>query len=211
MGLGLTSGIYLESTVEHITLHFPTWAWNNAVTLSSPHNQTHHRTERGIKYSAMMDDGSTELKSVVFNRSPLELHRGGNCDRRETVGAKWAATPMNISKPPQDQTPDSNWERGREKERAREGQERCKREWVDGGKAWLMLPQTLGAGFARSARPEKQKRCHYREERSSAEERTEGGERECQKGRLTLSSFFYTRTQFLQPAESARAAVGPQV
>lgn len=102
-------------------------------------------------------------------------------------------------------------ERGREKERAIEGKERCKREWVDGGKAWLMLPQTLGAGFARSARPEKQKRCHYREERISVEERTEGGERECQKGRLTLSSFFYTRTQFLPPAESARAAVGPQV
>lgn len=141
---------------------------------------------------------------------PWSCTEGGNCDRRETVGAEWAATPMNISKPPQDQTPDSNWERGIEKEREREGRERCKREWVDGGKAWLMLPQTLGAGFARSARPEKQKRCHYREERISAEERTEAGERECQKGCLTLSSFFYTRTQFLQP-ESARAAVGPQV
>lgn len=55
------------------------------VVLTTQPNTPQHRTDR---YGAMTDDGSTAwLKSVVSNRSPPELHRGGNCNRRDAVGA----------------------------------------------------------------------------------------------------------------------------
>lgn len=163
----------------------------------------------------------------LFNRSDIEpVWRGHS--KGDTVGEGWTTAPIHIWENGTTSTtgPDTaqqtkmyEYKRGRERERA----SGCSRtEWGNGRKVkpWQPLPQASGAGFAEPTRPEEQRRCHYREERERADQRRERKEERdnlkaksgfyClffwMKTLLTLSSFFYTRTTLLQPAEPVATA-----